>query len=366
MKYPFLIFLAISFSSILKSQDYRYDAVDNKMFGIPTQETNSTISIARFIRTNFKTDAEKFRGIYTWVTRNIKYDTDSMYSINWSRGGEAKITDALRRRKGVCENFAAIFNDIANKSGLISFVVDGYTKQSGRPDRSGHSWCAVNLNGEWLLCDPTWDKDAQTNYNYFLVSPATIIESHMPYDPMWQLLNYPYTHKEFYQGYRGSVKGMDFFNFADSIKAYSKLDDVKRFEAKVLRMKNAGLPNEMVNNHLDYTNMKISIFYENNDMNFYNGAVADFNNAVAVFNKFIQHRNDPLVLAGADKGLIDSLNHVTASINSAYQKIEEIGKVVPNHQYDPALLRSRLDALKIKVEEQKVFLRKYNLTSGSY
>ena len=78
--------------------------------------------------------------------------------INSDINPEARITVALRRRKGVCENFAAIFNDICLKAGLTSFVVSGYTKQSGAVDKTGHSWCAVFINKNWYLCDPTWDE----------------------------------------------------------------------------------------------------------------------------------------------------------------------------------------------------------------
>lgn len=328
-------------------------------------ETYSTVSIARFIQSNFKTDREKFRAIYTWVTTNIEYDTDSMYAINWNRGREAKITEALRRRKGVCENYAAIFNDISVKSGLFSFVVDGYTKQAGTLDKSGHSWCAVHLDGEWLLCDPTWDKDARTDPNYFLASPSWFIESHMPFDPMWQLLDHPISHPEFYRGITGSKKDRAFFNVADSIKAFSLLGELQRLEATALRMSRAGQINEMVRNRIAYTKMQIGIIYEEKDMNLYNAAVADFNRASTVFNYFVQYRNNQFLPAKTEAEIYALLDPVAATISSAWQKISGIGKEVPNYQYDPGELRNRLDGLRQRVQEQKEFLKRYYASSDA-
>src|SRR5665647_1467877 len=192
MKPLLFLCLYICCSPILKGQDFNdFAAIDHKALHIPATETYSTASIAGYVQSNFKTDREKLRAIYTWVITNIRYDTDSMYHINWSMYPEEKISATLRRRKGVCENYAALFTDIALKSGIQSFVVSGYTKQWGSVNRAGHSWCAVYLQQEWFLCDPTWDKDCRGNTKYFLVNPAQFIESHMPFDPLWQLLEYP-------------------------------------------------------------------------------------------------------------------------------------------------------------------------------
>jgi hypothetical protein len=268
-----------------------------------------------------------------------------MYVINWKKGREAIITEALRRRKGVCENYAAIFNDIAVRAGLTSFIVEGYTKQSGRIDRAGHTWCAVNLDGEWFLCDPTWDKDAGTNPNYFLAHPTSFIVSHIPFDPMWQLVNNPVSHDDFYYGITRSKKNKVFFNFRDSIKAFSQLSELKKLEATVARMNHPGHLNELLRNQIAYTNMLIAIAYEEQDMNLYNSAVADLNKAAAVFNNFVQYRNNRFNPAKTDAEINALLEPATAFIYSALQKTDGIGKVIINHQYDPAILRNRINSL---------------------
>ncbi len=146
-----LVFLCmlLSFTGFSKAQSPDDSWIIRKALDMPSSLSNSTTDIAAYIKANFKTDREKVRAIYAWVTTNIRYSTDSANSINLGVNQQAKITFALRRRKGVCENYAAIFNDIALKCGLTSFVVSGYTKQSGFVDKSGHSWCAVLIDKDW-------------------------------------------------------------------------------------------------------------------------------------------------------------------------------------------------------------------------
>jgi len=70
--------------------------------------------------TTFKTDNEKVRGIFVWVAGNIQYDIENMFAINFYERKEDKILKPLKTRKGICENYAALFNDICLKSGMLS------------------------------------------------------------------------------------------------------------------------------------------------------------------------------------------------------------------------------------------------------
>src|SRR5213075_1846903 len=105
---------------------------------------------------------------------------------------DRKITAALKRKKGVCEHFAAIFNDVCIKSGIKSFVIEGYTKQNGSVDKSSHAWCTALVDNKWFLYDPTWDAGSEGNglfsgnkrTDYFEALPSVFIQSHMPFDPM--------------------------------------------------------------------------------------------------------------------------------------------------------------------------------------
>ncbi|MCK7554189.1 hypothetical protein MKQ70_03860 [Chitinophaga sedimenti] len=49
-----------------------------------------------------------------------------------------------------------LFTDICAKAGLKSFVIEGFTIQSGFTDYIPHAWSAARIDTGWFLFDPTW------------------------------------------------------------------------------------------------------------------------------------------------------------------------------------------------------------------
>ena len=156
--------LLISCNLIIKVQETNsLFTIDSKAQHIPSVETLSTGLFAGSIMTNYTSEWEKLLAIYSWVTYNIRYDSDSIYVFNLVNNPVARITTVLSRRKGVCENFAAIFNEIAVKCNIRSYEIIGYTIQSWTVDKVAHTWCVVYLDNQWLFCDPTWDMPGWMN-----------------------------------------------------------------------------------------------------------------------------------------------------------------------------------------------------------
>lgn len=360
MKWLLFIFIICS-ATITHAQDAELAAIDNNMLYIPKALTNSTEGIASFITSNYKKEKEKCLAAYRWVTYNIKYDTDSMYVFNWGGDPERKVTDALRRRKGVCENYAAIFNEIAIKCGIQSYVISGYTKQSGFIQKNGHSWCAVNIDGEWLFCDPTWDEAYTSNTNYFLVAPSLFIESHMPFDPLWQLLDHPVSQQEFYTGNFHQEKTN--YHYADSVKAFMQMNELQQLESTARRIRLAGIGNEQTRTRLAYIDMQASIIYESKDMNQYNAAVDDVNKARNIFNDFVEYHNKQFTPVRPDAEMSALLSPIDALLSSAEKKLAEVDKSLVNAQYDTSNLQIELNNFRAKVQKQKDFLKRY-LDSG--
>lgn len=358
--------LCICCGFIVKAQ-YTYDfaVVDRQAVNIPAAQTYSTVSIASYVQANFKTDNEKLRAIYTWVISHIRYDADSMLPINWSLESDEKIAATLRRRKGVCENYASLFTDIALKSGFPSFVVSGYTKYSMSGNRAGHSWSAVCLQGQWFLCDPTWDIGSAGNTRFFLVSPREFIETHIPFDPLWQLLEYPVTDNEFQRGSFVSRNEKRYFNYADSAKVFLGLDSLAQLEQSTRRMRQAGTESDRQKIQVNYNRMKMAIIYGEKDMNLYNGAVADLNKANTVFNNYVQYRNNRFMPQQSDAQISSLLHPVNGFILSAQKKLGQIGQAIENFQYDTGTIMQRLASLTQRMDEQQTFLDRYLATSAA-
>ena len=160
-----------------------YAAVDKKALQMPDSLTLNTNDIAAYINANFKTEKDKARAIFIWIASNIQYDIDNMFAINFYEPKAEKIAKPLKTRKGICENYAALFTDICSKSGIKSYLIEGYTKQNGFTDYIPHAWCAAKIDSNWFMFDPTWGSGyvnngkfyRKINNDYYKVNPLQLI-----------------------------------------------------------------------------------------------------------------------------------------------------------------------------------------------
>ena len=358
-------FLTLFFccSKLLPAQVFIDGEIDNLMHNIPAIKTISTSAIAEYVKQNFDSERKKVCAVYAWVTANIKYAADSANIINLGTDPQAKITTALRRRKGVCENYAAIFTDICVKSGLTGFVVDGYTKQNGSVDKIGHAWCAVFIDNTWLLCDPTWDAGAGSNTKYFLIPAAGMIQTHMPFDPVWQLLAHTVSHRQFYSGNFFTNKEQPYFNYVDSINGYIRMDSLQKLRTVAFRIEQYGLYNSLVKDRLALTKMQIEIIRQDKDADMYNSSVADLNDATVIYNNFVQYRNKQFTPAIADEALQTLLDGIDTKLLQAHKKLDEIATSAATFTFSTEALRNKLNAIHLLVKEQKDFLDIYFTTA---
>ena len=313
--------------------------------------------VAAFITSNYTGEEMITRAIYGWVTSQIKYSTDSINQINLGTNSNAKITEAFRRRRGVCENYAAIFNDLCARSKITSYIIDGYTKQSGEVDKIGHTWCAVRINGIWGLCDPTWDNGVDMNSKYYLVNPGEFIQTHMPYDPIWQLLRNPISHREFYSGH--SNNGSESWNYPDSIEKFLSLDTLTRMQAALSRIQKEGSENALITNWKNKLLMYKEIMFQDRDTLTYKLAVADLNAAVSIYNDFINYRNGGFTPAKSDSQILYSLQTAKEKLVALIKRTDELDSSKANLTINTDGIRFRSRALLFKIEQQEDFVLLY-------
>ncbi|TCK67446.1 transglutaminase superfamily protein [Winogradskyella wandonensis] len=168
---------------------------------------------------SLETDAERFRAIYLWVCNNVKNDyglyaknkrkrkrfkDDSLKLEAWNEKFKKKIfSTLLRRRRTICTGYAYLVKTLSQLANIDCKIINGFGKpSSGNPEdleEPNHSWNAVNLNGKWYLCDPTWASGIQDsesgrfkfsyNNGLFLVTPQLFAISHFPIEPKWFLMD---------------------------------------------------------------------------------------------------------------------------------------------------------------------------------
>jgi hypothetical protein len=344
-----------------------FESIDRKALQLPESLTISTEGIAQYIIANFNTDKEKTRAIFVWVATNIQYDVDNMFAMNFYEKKEDKISKPLKTRKGICENYAALFDDICSKSGIKSFIIEGYTKQNGFTDYIPHAWCAAMVDSSWYLFDPTWGSGyinggkffRKINNDFYMASPAVLIKSHIPFDYMWQFLNYPITNQEFYEGSIQENKSKPYFSYVDSIKAYENKNNIEQKISAAYRIEKNGVKNSMIFDRLQHIKLEIENDRQNKIMNLYNSAVADYNEGINDFNEFIDFRNRQFTPQKADPEILNMLDAPDNKFRAAKIELSQIKNPDRNLANMILQLTRTIDDATAHLTEQQDWLKLY-------
>ncbi len=179
-----------------------YARIDAHALDTPESAARSVDTLAAYLAGPARNDYEKARAVYRWITDNIAYDVQGLFSGNY---GDLSAEGVLRSRKSICQGYATLFQELANAVGLpvefIGGVSKGYGYVAGSdPGVIDHAWNAVQLDGQWYLLDSTWGAGyigddgrfvSRFNDYYFLTRPEYFIYDHLPEDSQWQLLDQP-------------------------------------------------------------------------------------------------------------------------------------------------------------------------------
>jgi transglutaminase-like putative cysteine protease len=172
----------------------RWQSVDQHVLSAPADIEKNPAELARWLTQPFKTQPEKLRAIYRWITEHIEYDVQAYHE---NRSSTEDPQQVLSKHVSACEGYSNLFGELALHAGIKNMrKIDGYVKdarhQNGEAfDKSNHAWNAVQIDGEWLLIDSTWGAgyDAGDRYVkrfeplYFLIRPEELRYSHFAQQP---------------------------------------------------------------------------------------------------------------------------------------------------------------------------------------
>lgn len=182
-----------------------------------------------------KTDREKVRAIFRWITEHIDYN---MIIFNRNKKtapvfyeepddsnaalpplNERVAAKVLYKKVAFCDGYARLFKTLCDHAGIQSEIIFGYARTNmSKKFGINHTWNAVYLDSAWHLLDATWASGfvsysnqyvKQYNDFYFLTPPEQFIRDHYPEDLQWTLLNDPPLYREYAQSpfrYSGFLK----------------------------------------------------------------------------------------------------------------------------------------------------------------
>ena len=129
--------------------------------------------------TSSSSDYDRAFAIYNWITTNIDYDNymkaqsgNDLVHMFDGIPYPTEINYALKYQKGVCFEYALLFQALCYVFDLDCYYV------SGKASNAGHAWDIVKIDNQWYQVDATWDEGkAPDSYKYFLVSDDVILSS---------------------------------------------------------------------------------------------------------------------------------------------------------------------------------------------
>lgn len=214
--YKLIILLAFLVSyTYLGAQDL--NEIDATVAQYPNR-FGSSEELAELINRDFKTDTDKARAIFSWISRNVKYDIEEHFSkkkkkrISYKdkvdraqkeRQQRIKLENkALSQHLALAKGYATLFKRLCDLTGLYAYIIEGTGKlrtyDIGRlPRMRNHQWNAVQIDKDWFFVDAMmgagtvdyFEKSYQPyfNDNYFFTHPDTFFLNHYPREEEWLL-----------------------------------------------------------------------------------------------------------------------------------------------------------------------------------
>lgn len=353
-----------------------YAQTDVLALRLPDSSSREVATIADYVNTHFTSPTEKTRAIFVWIANNIQYDVVNMFALNFYEDPVEKISKPLKTRKGICENYAALFTAICNRAGIRSLVVEGYTKQRGFVGYIPHAWSAALLDGSWYLFDPTWGSGYVENGKFvrkmnesdFKATPRSFISTHMPFDYLWEFLYYPVTTEDFFNGKTGEDKTKPYFDYPDSIRAYEAMSKVEQEKAAADRMEKNGVRNSATADMIRHLRVDVENYHrqeesdrQNRIIDSFNLASRSYNEAVNQFNVYINYYNVQFKPTRPDpeiRAMLDTADH---QLQAAKAVVTAILLTPADSRVEKPLgqLKESIAALEPHVKEMQEWLTKY-------
>lgn len=242
------------------------------------------------------------QSVFEWVATNVKYDVKKLKKIiktgkqSSSQTVDERINDVLKSKRGVCQHYSELFAALMNELGYETKVITGFTNKTniaGENTSLGHAWNAVKVEGVWKLYDATWaaggvrnGKKFIENYNdvWYDVHPKEMIKTHIPFDPMWQLLEKPLSYDRFLN-FQFATDYPATLDYNEMIDQHFTKTEIEQYEDALNRSKTLGKGNALLEQWAQMIKTNVAIKKKNEDVYAHNEKVTARNEQINILNK---------------------------------------------------------------------------------
>jgi len=169
-----IVLLFVLMASTVFGQEMQFQQVDQRVKNYGYFDTVQ--ALASQIASNFPSDQERIRAVYSWVATHISYSYKSPFDIGslqfyivtdeddykrrLQREDQKLALQTFQEKKATCKGFALLFQKICTLLNIESHVILGYVKESPQaigflPEKKNHAWNAVKIDDRWMYLDAT-------------------------------------------------------------------------------------------------------------------------------------------------------------------------------------------------------------------
>ena len=220
---------------------------------VPKEHAKDVDALAKYIKENCRDTRHMLWSLQNWLSENVMYDL-SVTDVQTKYNATDLANWTLRNRKGVCANYSSLFSEVSNRMGIPMFIIEGYTPKDNIVGEGGHAWCACIIDSVPYMFDPTWCSGyfepgnprayhPRLESRFFMVSPDSLKESHIPYDPLMRLGAGVSSDQT--SGDTMNPPAVDGTGWLDSLTAYFRLDSLEQKKALYERLVRNGDGNKL-------------------------------------------------------------------------------------------------------------------------
>lgn len=242
MKWAIVFFILISSFPV-----FGLDSLNLRLFGFAQEiEYKGNIQVlASELEMKCRSKFETVEIISYWLAQNIDYDTGK-YLFGNIDGNRSSVRKILQTKKGVCRDYANLFQELCRLTGIKSYKIVGYAKGNDYVEGAGflnanHTWNVVMLMNDYYFVDLTWASGGihswtkkfvrSINVDQILCQSNSFRETHLPVDPRWQLTQNVISYESFVSNNKFEnmqVNSAIEYNYRDSISRYDSMTIAER------------------------------------------------------------------------------------------------------------------------------------------
>ncbi|SEW55272.1 transglutaminase domain-containing protein [Chitinophaga arvensicola] len=346
------------------------------IISIPEEATTSPSTLAKWLKAHTGSQQALQQALFNWMAGHIAYDVDNMNRVSSYRDSAAAMLKTLQTRKGLCTDYAVLYAQVCKEAGITAIVVTGYALAHDIMVPTGsHDWVVVKNGNQWTITDPTWGAGAvdngrfiqRTNWTWFQASPQIAVKTHMPYDPMWQMLSFPLRHDELGSGAFAAAAKRPVFAYGDTLQAWfrqSRLERLQKSSARIRRF--GGAANPFIMTELDWMDQSIRVLAGNQEIEARNRRIDQFNalnreytEIVKSYNEYVGFKNRQFLPEVQDAALRKMIDGIAGRLSAAEASLSGLKSADDGLKQNMEELGEAISGLKGKVGDEQTFVGKY-------